>query len=356
MAGSDTIPDFTESSGDNGPEEYGVAAAGDKTVPGGVKLSVTQDFRGNSVSNHRRTNARLAVYLAVCNLVGLALSADNPGMAKWHILCLFLVFRYKLFLATERVTDPVGTPIPREGDNNGAVKDGCQVTFTDVKLEIVTKYALAEMYAKATPRLKGIVDIADKAAIEACLSIENLRRAMALIFSLKINFYLTNHHVSHGEFVGVGKKMWNFVCSADKGSVIDHTHSAYNDAWKLGHAFSTAGGQPTYDLEYADDTLVFGISAPALESYLHALQQEAQPYGLELNLTKTELLVHPSFTPPPPKFLNGDPVPQAMSVKYLGSQITWNNPTVHALFARSASPIPPSVSFSTFGGVIYPER
>ena len=68
-------------------------------------------------------------------------------------------------------------------------------------------------------------------------------------------------------------------------------------------------GKPTYDLEYADDTLLFGISVPALESYLQALQQEAQLYGLELNLTKTELL-HPSFTPPPPNFLNGDQYPK----------------------------------------------
>ena len=64
--------------------------------------------------------------------------------------------------------------------------------------------------------------------------------AMALIFSLKINYYLTNHHVGQGEFVGVGKKMWNFVCNAEKGAIVDHSHSAYNDAWKIGHIFSTS--------------------------------------------------------------------------------------------------------------------
>lgn len=45
------------------------------------------------------------------------------------------------------------------------------------------------MYTKSLERLKGIVDPADKVPIEKFLSVENLRLAMALIFSLKINFY-----------------------------------------------------------------------------------------------------------------------------------------------------------------------
>ena len=80
------------------------------------------------------------------------------------------------------------------------------------------------MYTKSLERLKGIVDPADKVPIEKFLSVENLRLAMALIFSLKINFYLTNHRVGQGEFVGVGRKMWNFACNADKGTDTDHTH------------------------------------------------------------------------------------------------------------------------------------
>jgi hypothetical protein len=97
------------------------------------------------------------------------------------------------------------------------------------------------MYTKSLERLKGIVDPADKVPIEKFLSVENLRLAIALIFSLKINFYLTNHRVDQGEFVGVGRKMWNFACNADKGTDTDHTHSAYTDTWKIGHIFSTSG-------------------------------------------------------------------------------------------------------------------
>ena len=64
-----------------------------------------------------------------------------------------------------------------------------------------------------------------------------------------------------------------------------------------------------YDLEYADDTLLFGISVNVVEEYLKHLQVEASLYGLLLNLTKTELLKHPKYSDEPLHFSNGDPVP-----------------------------------------------
>ena len=73
----ETIPDFTEDAGDNGPEEYGMAAAGDKTAPGGVKLAFTQAFLDNARGNAKRIDPKMALYMAVCNMVTLALSVDQ---------------------------------------------------------------------------------------------------------------------------------------------------------------------------------------------------------------------------------------------------------------------------------------
>ena len=93
-------------------------------------------------------------------------------------------------------------------------------------------------------------------------------------------------------------------------------------------------GKPVFDLEYADDTLLFGISTPQLEAMLHALQTEAQNFGLALNLAKSEILVYPSQDAPRLHFLNGDPVPTATNVRYLGSLVTWDAPASSAITVR----------------------
>ena len=93
-------------------------------------------------------------------------------------------------------------------------------------------------------------------------------------------------------------------------------------------------GKPVYDLEYADDTLLFGISVQVVEEYLKHLQVEASLYGLLLNLTKTELLRHPKLGDEQVHFVNGDAVPITDSAKYLGSQVSWNKPTLTALRHR----------------------
>ena len=89
-----------------------------------------------------------------------------------------------------------------------------------------------------------------------------------------------------------------------------------------------------YDLEYADETLLFGISTQVVEEYLKHLQVEATPYGPLLNLTKTELLRHPKLEAEQIHFANGDPVPITDSSKYLGSQVSWNKPMLRALHHR----------------------
>ena len=50
-------------------------------------------------------------------------------------------------------------------------------------------------------------------------------------------------------------------------------------------------GKPMFDIEYADDTLLFGITTPQLESMLHALEHEARLNGLILNMPKSERLI-----------------------------------------------------------------
>ena len=78
------------------------------------------------------------------------------------------------------------------------------------------------------------------------------------------------------------------------------THGVPTNTWSV--------GKPTCDLEYADDTHLFGISVEVLEEYLKHLQVEASLYGLLLNLVKAELLEHPKYTQDPPSFVDGTPV------------------------------------------------
>ena len=91
------------------------------------------------------------------------------------------------------------------------------------------------------------------------------------------------------------------------------THGTPTNTWST--------GKPTYDLEYADDTLLFGISTEVLEEYLRHLQVEASLYGLVFNLDKTELLVHHLHPPAPVHFADNTVVDTNTTVKYLGSQI-----------------------------------
>ena len=55
---------------------------------------------------------------------------------------------------------------------------------------------------------------------------------------------------------------------------------------------------------------------------------------LALNLAKSEILVYPSQDAPRLHFLNGDPVPTATNVRYLGSLVTWDAPASSAITAR----------------------
>ena len=93
-------------------------------------------------------------------------------------------------------------------------------------------------------------------------------------------------------------------------------------------------GKPTYDLEYADDTLLFGVTTRALQEYLQHLQAEASLYGMELNLQKTEFLTDPSHLATPPAFNCGDAVNNKTQCRYLGSDVTWTKPTLTALSNR----------------------
>ena len=93
-------------------------------------------------------------------------------------------------------------------------------------------------------------------------------------------------------------------------------------------------GKPTYDMEYADDTLLFGVSSEVVEDYLKNVQVEASLYGLQLNLTKTEYLPFPEHAATPLCFSNGEAVPHSDKCKYLGTQISWDDPTKTAINHR----------------------
>ena len=95
-------------------------------------------------------------------------------------------------------------------------------------------------------------------------------------------------------------------------------------------------GKPIYDLEYADDTLLMGVTSEQTNEFLKALQVEATLYGMLLNPVKTEHLPHPQATPQTLHFANGDPIPQAEASKYLGTKVTWDAPTKAAIEDRKA--------------------
>ena len=84
------------------------------------------------------------------------------------------------------------------------------------------------------------------------------------------------------------------------------THGIPTNTWSV--------GKPTYDQEYADDTLLFGISIEVLGEYLKHLQVEASLYGLLLNLEKTGLLEHPKYAQEPLTFADGNQVKTSNTV------------------------------------------
>ena len=94
------------------------------------------------------------------------------------------------------------------------------------------------------------------------------------------------------------------------------THGIPTNTWSI--------GKPAYDLEYADDALLFGISIEVLGEYLKHLQVEASLHGLLLNLEKTKLLEHPKYNQEPLTFADGTQVKTNHSVKCLGSQVSWH--------------------------------
>ena len=93
---------------------------------------------------------------------------------------------------------------------------------------------------------------------------------------------------------------------------------------------------PTYDVEYADDTLLLGLTTPQLEKMLHQVESEALLYGMSLNSSKTEILYKASCSAPKVRFLNGTPVPTTTQIKYLGTMVSWEHPFSVAFKHRAA--------------------
>ena len=93
--------------------------------------------------------------------------------------------------------------------------------------------------------------------------------------------------------------------------------------------------RPVYDLEYADDTLLLARTIPQLQSFLSTVEYIAQEYGMRLNTTKTELLLHDPEAQPNLQFVDGSKVPTTPQLKYLGSLISWKHPFSTAFYHRA---------------------
>ena len=84
--------------------------------------------------------------------------------------------------------------------------------------------------------------------------------------------------------------------------------------------------------------LGFGTVSPSqpsqLQDLLSAVQVKATLYNMFLNSTNTEVLATPRHPLPQTRFANGDSVPVAEEVKYLGAKVTWKSPTKAAIKDR----------------------
>ena len=90
-----------------------------------------------------------------------------------------------------------------------------------------------------------------------------------------------------------------------------------NTTWSYRHK--------SYDMEYADDTLLYANSISQMQGLFTTVETVAARYGLCLNQNKTVLLRLFSTSTPPiikVKFLNGHTVPEASSSIYLGVTVT----------------------------------
>ena len=65
-------------------------------------------------------------------------------------------------------------------------------------------------------------------------------------------------------------------------------------------------GKPVYDIDYADDTLLFGVTVTAVEEYLRNVQSEAS-----LSQTSKKDYLKANNTTTPPAFVDSTPHPKA---------------------------------------------
>ena len=102
-------------------------------------------------------------------------------------------------------------------------------------------------------------------------------------------------------------------------------HGVPTNSWSV--------GKPIYDIEYADDTLLISVTKSQAEELLRAIEVEATLYGLTLNKEKTELLF--GYTAPGNvHFADGTIVPTTEEAKYLGTLVSWLQPSKIAIEAR----------------------
>ena len=88
----------------------------------------------------------------------------------------------------------------------------------------------------------------------------------------------------------------------------------------------------TFDLELLDDTL----TTTQMQMFLHALENQAEMYGMRLNQIETEILADPRHGPVQVRFKDGNTVPTTTQNVYLGSMISWSDTFSTAFQHRAA--------------------
>ena len=95
-------------------------------------------------------------------------------------------------------------------------------------------------------------------------------------------------------------------------------------------------GTPVYGVEYADDTVVMGITSSQLQEFLNLIQVEEPLYGTQLNKDKTQLLSPSNHTAIALQVTECTTVKTTQSIGYLGTEVSWVGTTKTAIRAKKA--------------------
>ena len=95
-------------------------------------------------------------------------------------------------------------------------------------------------------------------------------------------------------------------------------------------------GTSVYGVEYADDTVVMGITSSQLQEFLNVMQVEEPLYGTQLNKDKTQLLIPSDYPAIALQVTECTTVKTTQSIGYFGTEVSRVGTTKTAIRAKTA--------------------